>query len=69
MNYRPFQLVDRLFLFIQPVKYQPDLPYVRHVPLWRIHIFTIIQVLCLAILWVVKTIKVISIGFPMMVSG
>ncbi|XP_078321588.1 electrogenic sodium bicarbonate cotransporter 1-like isoform X2 [Crassostrea virginica] len=64
---RGMQLVDRLFLFIQPVKYQPDLPYVRHVPLWRIHIFTIIQVLCLAILWVVKTIKVISIGFPMMV--
>ncbi|XP_011439491.2 electrogenic sodium bicarbonate cotransporter 1 [Magallana gigas] len=64
---RGMQLVDRLFLFVQPVKYQPDLPYVRHVPLWRIHIFTIIQVLCLAILWIVKTIKVISIGFPMMV--
>ncbi|KAK3108694.1 hypothetical protein FSP39_013514 [Pinctada imbricata] len=64
---RGMQLVDRLFLFIQPAKYQPDLPYVRHVPLYRIHLFTIIQVLCLGILWVVKTIKAISISFPLMV--
>ncbi|KAJ8314216.1 hypothetical protein KUTeg_008777 [Tegillarca granosa] len=61
-----FKLVDRLFLFIQPVKYQPDFPYIRHVPLLRIHLFTFIQVLCLGILWAVKTIKAISIGFPLM---
>ncbi|XP_033761827.1 sodium bicarbonate cotransporter 3-like isoform X1 [Pecten maximus] len=64
---RGMQFVDRLFLFFQPVKYQPDLPYIRHVPLWRIHMFTIIQILCLVILWVVKTIKAISIGFPLLV--
>ncbi|KAJ8313637.1 hypothetical protein KUTeg_008198 [Tegillarca granosa] len=64
---RGMQLVDRLFLFIQPVKYQPDFPYIRHVPLLRIHLFTFIQVLCLGILWAVKTIKAISIGFPLMV--
>ncbi|KAH3715008.1 sodium bicarbonate cotransporter 3-like [Dreissena polymorpha] len=64
---RGMQFVDRLFLFIQPVKYQPDLPYLRHVQLYRVHIFTIIQILCLVVLWVVKSIKLISIGFPMMV--
>lgn len=64
---RGMQLVDRLYLFIQPMKYQPDLPYLRHVQLYRVHIFTVIQVLCLGILWTVKSIKLISIGFPIMV--
>lgn len=64
---RGMQLVDRLFLFVQPVKYQPDLTYLRHVQLYRVHIFTVLQVLCLGVLWAVKSIKAISIGFPLMV--
>ncbi|XP_060608541.1 electrogenic sodium bicarbonate cotransporter 1-like isoform X2 [Ruditapes philippinarum] len=64
---RGMQLVDRLFLFVQPVKYQPDLTYLRHVQLYRVHIFTVVQVLCLGVLWAVKSIKAISIGFPLMV--
>ena len=51
-----------------PVKYQPDYTYLRHVPLWRVHIFTFLQVLCLAALWAVKSIKSISIVFPLLVS-
>lgn len=61
------QFIDRLFLFLQPRKYQPDVPYVRHVQLWRIHLFTVIQILCLVLLWVVKSIKLISIAFPLLV--
>lgn len=64
---RGMQFVDRLFLFLQPVKYQPDLTYLRHVQLYRVHIFTFIQIICLGVLWAVKSIKVISIGFPLMV--
>ncbi|KAL5007261.1 hypothetical protein ScPMuIL_016067 [Solemya velum] len=60
-------LIDRLYLFFQPVKYQPDLVYLRHVPLHRVHIFTLVQVICLAALWAVKSIKSISIVFPVMV--
>ncbi|CAC5411214.1 Anion exchange protein 3,Anion exchange protein 4,Sodium bicarbonate cotransporter 3,Sodium-driven chloride bicarbonate exchanger,Electroneutral sodium bicarbonate exchanger 1,Electrogenic sodium bicarbonate cotransporter 1,Electrogenic sodium bicarbonate cotransporter 4 [Mytilus coruscus] len=61
------QFVDRLILFLQPRKYQPDVPYIRHVQLWRIHMFTIIQIICLVLLWVVKSIKAISIAFPLLV--
>nr|BAU71495.1 putative sodium-driven chloride bicarbonate exchanger [Phreagena okutanii] len=64
---RGMTFVDRLFLFVQPVKYQPDLPYLRHVQLYRVHIYTVIQVVCLCFLWTVKSIKLISIGFPLMV--
>lgn len=63
-----FQFVDRLYLFVQPVKYQPDLTFLRHVQLYKVHIFTFVQICCLGILWAVKSIKVISIGFPLMVS-
>ncbi|KAK3083416.1 hypothetical protein FSP39_022102 [Pinctada imbricata] len=63
------QFIDRLLLIFMPQKYQPDHAYLRHVPLKRVHLFTLIQILCLVILWVVKMIKSISILFPVMVLG
>ena len=51
-----------------PAKYQPDYDYLRHVPIRRVHLFTAIQIICLIVLWVVKSVKSISIGFPVMVS-
>ena len=61
------QLIQRMTITAMPAKYQPDYIFLRHVPLRRVHLFTAIQVLCLAILWVIKTIKSISIVFPLMV--
>jgi hypothetical protein len=61
------QLVQRVMIMAMPAKYQPDYIFLRHVPLRRVHMFTAIQVLSLAILWVIKTIKSISIIFPLMV--
>ncbi|KAK3789928.1 hypothetical protein RRG08_004040 [Elysia crispata] len=61
------QLVDRLLLYLVSPKYQPDYPYLRHVQLTRVHLYTLIQVMCLAGLWIVKTVKATSIGFPIMV--
>lgn len=60
------QLVDRISLFFMPKKFQPDLPYLRRVPLKRVHLFTLIQILCLAALWVIKDISQTSILFPIM---
>lgn len=51
-----------------PMKYQPDTIYIRHVPINVIHKFTMCQVGCLAVLWVVKSIKKTSIAFPIMVK-
>ncbi|XP_032903081.1 sodium bicarbonate cotransporter 3 isoform X5 [Amblyraja radiata] len=60
------QLFDRLQLFGMPAKHQPDLIYLRYVPLWKVHIFTVIQLTCLALLWIIKTSSA-AVVFPMMV--
>ncbi|NXM28281.1 S4A4 protein, partial [Oxyruncus cristatus] len=60
------QLLDRVQLLLIPAKHQPDLPYLRHVPLRRVHLFTAIQLLCLALLWVLKS-TTAAIIFPLMV--
>jgi hypothetical protein len=50
-----------------PQKYQPDYMFLRHVPTIKVHIFTLIQLLCFVLLWIVKSYKPISIAFPLMV--
>ncbi|CAI9721653.1 sodium bicarbonate cotransporter 3-like isoform X1 [Octopus vulgaris] len=64
---RGMQLVCRVMIIFMPAKYQPDYMYLRHVRTSRVHLFTLIQLICLGILWVIKTIKKISIAFPLMV--
>ncbi|XP_062443666.1 anion exchange protein 4 [Rhea pennata] len=59
------QFMERVQLLLMPAKHQPDLSYLRHVPLRRVHLFTFIQVLCLAVLWVLKS-TVAAIIFPVM---
>ncbi|ELV11230.1 Band 3 anion transport protein, partial [Tupaia chinensis] len=49
------QLFDRILLLLKPPKYHPDVPYVKRVKTWRMHLFTGIQIICLAVLWVVKS--------------
>lgn len=60
------QFMDRLKLLLMPAKHQPDLIYLRHVPLRKVHLFTFIQILCLALLWILKS-TVAAIIFPVMV--
>ncbi|KAK3555894.1 hypothetical protein QTP86_029793, partial [Hemibagrus guttatus] len=60
------QFMDRLKLFLMPAKHQPDLIYLRHVPLRRVHLFTFVQILCLALLWILKS-TVAAIIFPVMI--
>uniref|UniRef100_UPI0037E71C42 electrogenic sodium bicarbonate cotransporter 1-like isoform X1 n=1 Tax=Semicossyphus pulcher TaxID=241346 RepID=UPI0037E71C42 len=60
------QFMDRLQLLLMPAKHQPDLIYLRHVPQRRIHLFTFIQGLCLALLWILKS-TVAAIVFPVMI--
>lgn len=61
------QFFDRLKLFGMPAKHQPDFIYLRHVPLRKVHLFTLTQLTCLVLLWVIKT-SPAAIVFPMMVS-
>lgn len=46
-----------------PVKYHPPEAYVRRVPAWKMHIYTLVQVFALAVLWTVKSSE-FSLAFP-----
>ncbi|XP_068435340.1 solute carrier family 4 member 1a (Diego blood group) [Clinocottus analis] len=48
------QMWDRMLLLITPKKYHPADAYATQVKTMRMHLFTFIQLVCLAILWVVK---------------
>ncbi|XP_055359344.1 sodium bicarbonate cotransporter 3 isoform X8 [Betta splendens] len=63
---RGIQLFDRIKLFGMPTKHQPDLIYLRYVPLWKVHVFTVVQLSCLIVLWVIK-VSAAAVVFPMMV--
>ncbi|KAM4579723.1 sodium bicarbonate cotransporter 3 isoform 4-T4 [Odontesthes bonariensis] len=60
------QLFDRIKLFGMPAKHQPDLIYLRYVPLWKVHVFTVVQLSCLIVLWTIKA-SAAAVIFPMMV--
>uniref|UniRef100_A0A3Q2YP90 Anion exchange protein n=1 Tax=Hippocampus comes TaxID=109280 RepID=A0A3Q2YP90_HIPCM len=62
------QFWDRIKLYMMPSKHQPDLSYLRHVPLRRVHLFTLIQIICLAVLWILKS-TFLAIIFPVMVCN
>ncbi|XP_012224582.2 band 3 anion transport protein isoform X3 [Linepithema humile] len=49
------QLFDRIKLFFMPVKHHGTAKYVRRVQTYKMHIFTSIQILCLTVLWIVKS--------------
>ncbi|XP_058824175.1 electroneutral sodium bicarbonate exchanger 1 isoform X9 [Topomyia yanbarensis] len=60
------QFFDRLLIMLMPVKYQPDYMFLRQVPIRRVHLFTLIQLACLIMLWVIKSFSSTSILFPLM---
>lgn len=48
---------------MMPSKHQPDFSYLRHVPLRKVHLFTLVQIMCLAVLWILKS-TFLAIIFP-----
>ncbi|XP_071443219.1 band 3 anion transport protein isoform X2 [Hetaerina americana] len=57
------QFIDRLHLFFMPVKHHPRVPYVRRVQTMKMHLFTFIQLMCLVVLWTVKSTQA-ALAFP-----
>uniref|UniRef100_A0A674ACL2 Anion exchange protein n=1 Tax=Salmo trutta TaxID=8032 RepID=A0A674ACL2_SALTR len=62
------QFWERIKLYLMPAKHQPDFSFLRHVPLRRVHLFTLVQIICLAVLWTLKS-TVAAIIFPVMILG
>uniref|UniRef100_A0A8C5B6U9 Anion exchange protein n=1 Tax=Gadus morhua TaxID=8049 RepID=A0A8C5B6U9_GADMO len=63
MSLNGIQLTERMMLLLMPPKYHPDHTYVRKVRTLRMHLFTCIQLVCLAALWVVMSTEA-SLAFP-----
>merc|ERR1712181_217053 len=63
---RGMQFIDRLALMFMPTRHQPDHAYLRHVPLYKVHLFTGIQAATLVALWTIKS-TAASLIFPLMV--
>jgi len=61
------QFFDRVSLCFMPVKHHPPVSYVQNVKTWRMVLFTVLQALGLALLWVVKSFKQIALAFPFFV--
>ncbi|XP_026548630.1 anion exchange protein 2-like, partial [Notechis scutatus] len=57
------QFYERLHLLLMPPKHHPDVPYVKKVRTLRMHLFTLLQLACLAVLWAVMS-TVASLAFP-----
>ncbi|KAL4660185.1 anion exchange protein 3-like [Arapaima gigas] len=57
------QLYERIMLLVTPAKHHPDHIYVTKVKTWRMNMFTVIQLLCIVLLWVVKS-TAASLAFP-----
>lgn len=54
-------------MLFMPKQKQPDLVYLRQVPLISANVFTVVQVFCTIILWAVRTTEA-AIVFPIVVS-
>lgn len=57
------QLYERIHLMLMPAKHHPDVTYVKKVRTLRMHLFTALQLLCLALLWAVMS-TAASLAFP-----
>uniref|UniRef100_A0A4W4H6M3 Anion exchange protein n=1 Tax=Electrophorus electricus TaxID=8005 RepID=A0A4W4H6M3_ELEEL len=63
MSLNGIQLTERIQLLLMPPKYHPDHIYIRKVRTLRMHLFTAVQVVCLATLWAVMS-TAASLAFP-----
>ncbi|ELT99392.1 hypothetical protein CAPTEDRAFT_129057 [Capitella teleta] len=57
------QMVDRVKYMFMPVKHHPDIGYVTRVRTFKMNLFTVIQLSCLALLGVIKFTKA-ALAFP-----
>lgn len=57
------QLFERIILFFKPTKHFPGVPYAQKVKATKMHLYTLLQIACLIILWAVKS-SSLALAFP-----
>uniref|UniRef100_A0A1A7XY39 Anion exchange protein n=2 Tax=Iconisemion striatum TaxID=60296 RepID=A0A1A7XY39_9TELE len=65
MSLNGIQLTERLILLLMPPKYHPEHNYVHKVRTTKMHLFTLVQLTCLCLLWVVMA-TTAALAFPFM---
>ncbi len=58
---------ERLKLWVMDPALYPSIHYIRRVPFWTVHKYTFLQLVCLAVLWGVKS-SPLGILFPLFVA-
>ena len=61
------QFWQRILLFFQQPSEMAKTPYTEYLELYRIHIFTAVQLVFFIMLYIVKNVKTIAIAFPVMI--
>ena len=61
------QFFERLSLWLKDPALYPVTHYIRRVPRRVLHAFTLLQLVCLAVLWVVKS-SALGILFPIFIA-
>eukprot|EP01121_Diplochlamys_sp_Union-15-3_P003538 TRINITY_DN1343_c0_g1_i3.p1 TRINITY_DN1343_c0_g1~~TRINITY_DN1343_c0_g1_i3.p1 ORF type:complete len:131 (-),score=12.05 TRINITY_DN1343_c0_g1_i3:107-499(-) len=61
------QFIERLKLLFMHVSQYPRTKYVERLRKKKIHFYTLIQLLLVIILWIIKSITVLAITFPMFI--
>uniref|UniRef100_A0A9J2P7R1 Anion exchange protein n=1 Tax=Ascaris lumbricoides TaxID=6252 RepID=A0A9J2P7R1_ASCLU len=64
MNLSGVQLFQRIILFFILPKYFPVTAYTETVSVWRMHLYTTIQTMCLLVVYTVKHYKETALSFP-----
>ncbi|XP_055928203.1 anion exchange protein 2-like isoform X2 [Argiope bruennichi] len=59
-------LYERFLLIFMPTKHYPDFNFVRKVRTSKMHLYTLIQIFCIAILWVIKMYATIAFPFALL---
>lgn len=62
------QFAERLMLWVTDPKLFPQTHYTKHVPPAEIHKFTLIQLICFVVLWILKA-SSLGILFPLMIAA
>ncbi|MEC7502259.1 MAG: PTS sugar transporter subunit IIA [Planctomycetota bacterium] len=62
------QFFERLSLWLIDPGLYPSTHYLRRVPIATVHKYTLLQLICLAVLWIVKT-SFLGLLFPLFIAG
>jgi mannitol/fructose-specific phosphotransferase system IIA component (Ntr-type) len=67
VSMRGNQFFERINLWWTDPSLYPATHYIRRVPIWIVHKFTFLQLICLSVLWAVK-VSVLGILFPLFIA-